>query len=465
MPNHRDPQQLLNRPSSTELVNELLRYAFDLAASDIHLVPVDHGLEVFVRHDGELDRVGLIRPDLVPTVIGRLKVLADLLVYRTDIPQEGRIPRELSGLDSEVRVSSYPALMGEKIAVRLDAQRERKLDLSKLGFDRDTLLAIEHALQQPEGVVLLTGPSGSGKTTTLYACLKRLTTQTRRRTIVTVEDPVERRIDGVVQTEVNAHVGVTFGTALRSILRQDPDVLLLGEIRDHETAAVALEAGLTGHLVASTVHAGSAAQVFTRLIEMGIEPFAITSVVRGVLSQRLVRRLCTVEARDHANCGACQGSGFHGRTLIAEWLPMTEELRRAILARGDSEELAAAAALSGYEPLRSQADRLISNGITTQQEVLRVLGQDQVQSDLPLGDECGGSDPLPSHAGGDVPGVGAAAEGAPPVIPRPQPGSAAQRLDDNGAGSGVGDGVGGSVRETAGAPAEAVSSADPSGDH
>lgn len=455
-----DPRDLLFKESAIELVNGLLRRAYEISASDLHLIPTDDGLEVLFRCDGELSRLGVIPGKSAATVIGRFKVLADLLVYRSDIPQEGRIPREQCGIESEVRIATYPALLGEKIAVRLDARRGVALELDGIGLSPENRDALAEALAQPEGVILMTGPSGSGKTTTLYSCLNHLVAQPRRRNIVTVEDPVERRIEGVVQTEVNESAGVTYGAALRSILRQDPEVILIGEIRDRATASTALEAGLTGHLIASTVHAGTAPQVFARLMEMGIEPFAMTSVIRGVLSQRLVRRTCAAEPMNHTECSTCGGTGYQGRVLVSEWVAMSDPLRKAVLSRSDCDGLTRAAALSGYRSLHVEGRSLVERGITTQQEVDRVLGRDLHQ--ITGGDaQCvGGFDPLPPDVGGDVPGECALASSAAPVIPRPQPGAAGRRVGAHGPGLGSREEPDGGVREPAGPAAGAVPCAD-----
>jgi general secretion pathway protein E len=274
------------------------------------------------------------------------------------VPQEGRIPIERSKLGAEVRITTYPTAFGERVSLRLVSHHEPLPGLAELGLQEPMVTALRRTIDQPAGVLLLTGPSGSGKTTTLYACLQHLTRQERQRTIFTVEDPIERHIPGVTQTEVNEASGVTFPLALRSILRQDPEVILVGEIRDRETAAIALEAGLTGHLVVSTVHAGSSPLVFARLLEMGVEPFALTTVVRGVLNQRLARA----------------ANPESGRILLAEWLPMSKPLRSAILARADGEELSSVADESGYETLADCAAAAVEDGLITPREVEHVLG-------------------------------------------------------------------------------------------
>lgn len=347
-------------------VERLLAEAVELGASDLHVDPTSDGATVTVRCDGVLRPIGAVSANLTPRVIGRLKSLAGLLVYRTDLPQEGRIPADRTGTGVEVRVATYPTLDGERAALRLDVAGRADLELEDLGLSMHAFDSLRHAIAQPHGVILLTGPSGSGKTTTLYACLRHLIQQPTARSIVTVEDPVERRIQGVTQTQVNPVAGLDFSRALRSLLRQDPEVLLVGEIRDRETASIALEAGLTGHLVASTVHAGTAVQVFSRLLEMGIEPFVLTTAVRGVLAQRLVRRRRDGPAED--------GDEYEGRRLVAEWLPMSKQLRRAILDRGDGDTLLAAAREAGFRDLREESLALVRAGETTRSEVDRVLG-------------------------------------------------------------------------------------------
>ncbi len=356
------------------VVERLLQSALERGASDLHLDPTEGGVRVRMRRDGALSTVETLPAELSPQLVGRCKALAELLVYRRDVPQEGRIAAARSGIGREVRVATYPTLFGERVALRFDAPDGAPRALTELGLEKEVGKALAHAIEQPDGVVLLTGPSGSGKTTTLYSCMQHLAHHDIERTIVTVEDPVERRLEGVVQTEVDPAAGLGFSKALRSLLRQDPDVLLVGEIRDRETAAIALEAGLTGHLVASTLHAGCASEVFARLLEMGVEPFVLTTTVRGVLAQRLLRRLCDAAPCAGSECPRCHGSGYAGRQLIAEWLPMQPSLRRAVLARSDGSELAAAAADSDFPNLRDAAERLVERGITDYQEVDRVLG-------------------------------------------------------------------------------------------
>jgi general secretion pathway protein E len=347
--------------SAVDVVDDLLRRATTAGASDLHLDPEASGVVVSMRCDGVLTVVDRLPASLGPRVVGRFKALADLLAYRSDLPQEGRIAAERTPLRVEARVATYPTVAGERVAVRLEASGGSVAVLESLGLPEVALRGLSAALDQPEGVVLLTGPSGSGKTSTLYAALARIASRSPRRAVVTVEDPVERRVTGVAQTEVHPAAGLTFARALRSLLRQDPDVILVGEIRDRETASVALEAGLTGHLVASTVHAGTAPLVFARLLDLGVEPFVLTSAVRGVLAQRLLRR-------------SDGEGGYAGRVLVAEWLPVGEEVRRVVLARGDASALAAAAKETGVATLREAAADLVARGLTTEEEVDRVLG-------------------------------------------------------------------------------------------
>jgi type II secretory ATPase GspE/PulE/Tfp pilus assembly ATPase PilB-like protein len=359
--------------SAVDSVQRLLERACEMGASDLHIEPDATSVTVRARRDGVLVPLESLPAELGPRLVGRLKALADLLAYRTDVPQEGRIPADRSGVGAEIRVSTYPTLFGERAALRFDAPDASATTLEALGLPAAALAGLRAAVERPDGVVLLTGPSGSGKTTTLYACLRHVAARVPRRSIVTVEDPVERRVPGVTQTQVAPAAGLDFARALRSLLRQDPEVLLVGEIRDRETAAIALEAGLTGHLVASTIHAGTAPQVFARLLDMGAEPFVATTAVRGVLAQRLLRRRCSACAAS-PGCAECGGTGLRGRVLVAEWLEVTPPVRAAILARADGDAIAAAAKESGFRSLRDEAVALADAGITTSEEVDRVLG-------------------------------------------------------------------------------------------
>ena len=383
---------------AVQIVDMLFEAARKLGASDLHLDPkLDH-VVVRVRVDGVLRHLEPLPCEHGARIVGRIKALAGLLAYRTDTPQEGRIaPRageDGRRLHGEVRVATYPTADGERVALRFASHGRGPGDLDSLELPSGCREGLRCALAEPEGVVLLTGPSGSGKTTTLYACLAELTGDhvASPRSVVTIEDPIENRIPCVTQTEIDPAAGLDFQGALRALLRQDPDVLLVGEIRDRQTARVALEAGLTGHLVLSTVHAGTAALVFARLLDMGVEPFVLTTAVRGVLAQRLLRRVCsTCGASDTERCSDCDGTGYRGRCVAAEWLPMHPNgsrdldaagrevghdaytaLRRAVLARADGEVLVRAAA--HITSLRSSAENLVRSNTTTASEVERVLG-------------------------------------------------------------------------------------------
>ena len=359
------------------LVDKLLHKAREIGASDLHLDPGPQTTCVRARRDGVLTQVQTLPTPALERVVGRLKTLADLLVYRTDVPQEGRITCERSATGDEVRVATFPSLYGERVALRFPAPDVDQLQLADLLLDGPVRDALRVALAETEGVVLLTGPSGSGKTSTLYGCLAELAAHDSGRCLVSVEDPIERHVDGVVQSQVQPAVGMDFARALRSLLRQDPDVIMVGEIRDAQTAKCVCEAGLTGHLVLSTLHAGTAPRVFARLLEMGIEPFVLTSVVRGVLAQRLLRRVCEKcqASEGKASCAACQGTGYAGRILIASWLPMTEEFGQAVMRRADSAELTAVACASGMQTLREAASDAVAAGLTTVAECVRVLGR------------------------------------------------------------------------------------------
>lgn len=370
------PSALNASTSTIEIIDTLLRYASDLGASDLHLDPGEDGVEVRVRCDGALFPVTVLDTGLGATLVGRVKAMSDLPPFRKDVPQEGSILPAISGLAAPVRVATYPTLFGERIAFRLDCDRGCHRSLTALGLDEPVREALVNSLEQPNGVVLVAGPSGCGKTTTLYSCLQHLVSQPLLRTVLTIEDPIERRVRGVTQTQVDPLAGLTFARALRSVLRQDPDVILVGEVRDIETARVVMEAGLTGHLVASTVHAANAVQTLPRLLEMGIEPFVVTSALRGVMSQRLLRRKCP-----EAGCGAgpticvrCNGSGYLGQCLVSEWLPMSVALRDAILAHGDQSLLSDVARRNGFRSMRDEAEKLVGDGVTTHEEVRRMLG-------------------------------------------------------------------------------------------
>ena len=385
--------------AAVEVVDLILAEARSALASDVHLSPTPAGLEMRWRIDGVLRQTGLFPPGLAPNVVARLKVLAELLTYRTDVPQEGRV-RGASG-ESEVRVSTFPTLHGEKAVIRLFAASGRFLRLADLVLPIDIRDGLARALGETSGAILLTGPAGSGKTTTLYACLRELVESTAgRRNLVTLEDPIEVAVAGVTQSQVNPPAGFSLETGLRSLLRQDPEVIAVGEIRDRPTAEVAFQASLTGHLVLSTFHAGSAAGAIGRLADMGIEPYLLRSGLLAVVSQRLVRTLCgdcsrdddgprsrlglaVARARVAVGCEACGGSGYRGRMILAEWLePERAGLGPAILARSDIRHLEAEAVRGGMVDRWHRARMAIEAGQTTAAEVRRVLGFTETPAEL-----------------------------------------------------------------------------------
>jgi type II secretory ATPase GspE/PulE/Tfp pilus assembly ATPase PilB-like protein len=355
----------------TRLVDQVLRDAVRRAASDVHLEPTPSAVEVRYRLDGVLHSVATLDRDLAPNLVARLKVLAELLTYRIDVPQEGSIREAAGGYGVEMRVSTFPTIHGEKAVVRLFDASGRLLDLDELGLSPDLLAALTGLLRERTGAVLLTGPSGSGKTTTIYACLRHLV-RVGGRHIVTIEDPVEQVLEGVSQAQARPGTEFDFARGLRSLVRQDPEVILIGEVRDPETAGIAVEAALTGHLVFSTLHAGSACGVIGRLLDMGVEPYLLTSGLRAILNQRLVRRACATCSA--VGCGECAGTGYRGRLLLAELLTLDAPLRQAVLARSDTVALEVAADRPGRQTLRQAAEKAVADGLTTAQEIERVLG-------------------------------------------------------------------------------------------
>lgn len=382
-----DLQSRLDDPSLVgpdrigRLVDLLLAEAVRRAASDVHVEPTHSAVEVRYRLDGVLHRVAALRRDLAANLVARLKVLAELLTYRLDIPQEGRIVDAVGRYGVDMRVSTFPTVHGEKAVVRLFDASGRTFDLDQLGLPPPLLDACRRLLQERSGAILLTGPSGSGKTTTIYACLRHLVTAGGGgRHLVTIEDPVEQVLEGVSQSQARPGTEFDFARGLRSLLRQDPEVIMVGEVRDPVTAGIAIEAALTGHLVLSTVHAGSACGVISRLLDMGVEPYLLTSALKGVLNQRLVRQLCPHCRRqsdertwEAAGCDRCAGTGYHGRLLLAELLTLDAGLRQAILARCDIATLEAAAG-GDRETIWASAAAAVTAGRTTREEIARVLG-------------------------------------------------------------------------------------------
>ena len=361
-------------------VDLVLTEADRLAVSDIHFQPTEKTLEIRFRIDGVLQPVAKLPREVAANAVARLKVMAELLTYRNDIPQEGSIRAAPGGRATERRVSTFPTVHGENAVVRVFNPAAGLIDLDLLGLPQRILATLEGLLREQSGAVFLTGPSGSGKTTTIYACLRELAGDTVPRHIVTIEDPVERLLEGVSQSQARPGTEFDFARGLRSLLRQDPEVIMVGEVRDRETAAVAIEAALTGHLVFSTLHAGSSCGVMSRLLEMDVEPYLLTGGIKGILNQRLLRQLCDgCKLQDGAawravGCVRCGGTGYRGRFVVAELLTPGPELRAAVLRKADTDTLQDIAIRTGMTTVRDGAKEAIATGRTTAHEVDRVLG-------------------------------------------------------------------------------------------
>ena len=375
---------------ATEVVDHILSAGRDRGASDLHLQPASGGLELKFRIDGVLHSTGTFPPSVTLNIIARLKVLAELLTYRTDVPQEGRI--RVPESDVEMRVSTFPTLHGERAVVRFFAGSGRYERLDDLALPEDVLGPLRRLLGETSGAVLVVGPAGSGKTTTVYACLRELAAREDvKRSLVSLEDPIEVAVPGVAQSQVNSTVGLDLATGLRFLMRQDPEVIMVGEIRDRATAAAAFQASLTGHLMLSTFHAGSAAEAISRLSDMGIEPYLLRSGVLAILCQRLVRRLCKCsrptdepearlglpveEVRLPVGCEACGGTGYRGRFVLVEMLTAEPtELGRAILSRSDTATLQQLAVDGGMTSRWQRAYQAVQSGLTSPAEIRRTLG-------------------------------------------------------------------------------------------
>ncbi len=387
-------------PDMIAAFDELLRGAVSVAASDIHVSPAADALKLTYRVHGSLHEVAELPRELSPQMATRVKVLARLDTYVRGVPQDGRMVRDIDGDSIEARVSTLPTELGERLVLRLVRGGRTVPDLAELGFSQAVASDLSDLLSRPQGLLFVTGSVGSGKTTTLYACLKHIAAaRGRTTTLVTLEDPIELELPFATQTQMHLRAGMTFASVLRSVLRQDPNVLMLGEIRDRETAEIAMQAGLTGHLILTTVHGESAAGPFARLVDLGIEPFILASATLGSLSQRLVRTLCTACRRsappeaihrdrfarhgflvpdgayyEAVGCTACEGQGFVGRAPIAELLVMNAPLRQAINERRPTSELNALAVAHGMVPLLLSGLERARAGDTSLTEVLRVAG-------------------------------------------------------------------------------------------
>ena len=399
-----DIQAITEDAPIVRYVNLLMVQALNERASDIHVEPTATNLRIRLRIDGVLHDVSTAPRSIAAAVTTRLKVMADMNIAEHRIPQDGRISVTIGNKEIDLRMATLPTIHGEKIVMRVLDKSSVVLGFPDLGFDDDLLATYEGIYTKPYGTILVTGPTGSGKSTTLYATLVALNSPERN--IITVEDPVELQLAGVNQVQLNVKAGLTFASALKSILRADPDIVLVGEIRDRETAVIAVEASLTGHLVLATLHTNSAAATPMRLVEMGLQPFMVTSSLTGVLAQRLTRRLCnhckegydvseaeivaagwTVEemkaiqeetdGKPHfyraKGCSACSNTGYRGRKALAELMPMTEEIERLIIEGGSVDDIHRTAVSQGMVTLRQSGLRKAIEGETTLEEVLRVV--------------------------------------------------------------------------------------------
>jgi general secretion pathway protein E len=373
-------------------VNTMITRAVDLRASDIHIEPSDDALRIRLRVDGALRDAETLPQAQKAAVVSRIKVMANLDIAERRLPQDGRMRVAVRGHEIDLRVATSPSLHGEGVVLRILDRSNLALDFDTLGFSPDVTEQLINVLKRPHGIVLVTGPTGSGKTTTLYAALTVLNTAERK--ILTIEDPIEYRLAGVNQMQVKPQIGLTFATALRSFLRQDPDVMMVGEVRDLETAQVAVQASLTGHTILATLHTNSSASTITRLLDMGVEPFLITSTLNAVLAQRLVRRLCQhcripgVEGRvllaalgktpspddvfyKAVGCEACNHTGYRGRVAVTEFLIVDEEIVKLILARAEAREIQRAA--TSMRSMLEDGLKKARAGETTLEEVVRIM--------------------------------------------------------------------------------------------
>lgn len=380
-----------------QLVKSIIEQATRQRASDIHIEPLEDAVRVRYRIDGVLYERGTYAGNLLNAIVTRIKIIGDMDISEKRKPQDGRITMMIDRKEFDIRVSVLPTVYGEKCVMRLAQKRAVNRDKKDLGFTEQELQTFEELLSHPNGIILVTGPTGSGKSTTMYTAVSELNTQDVN--IITVEDPVEANIDGVNQVQVNPKAELTFASALRSILRQDPDIIMIGEIRDEETAAIAVQASITGHLVLSTLHTNDAPGTMTRLLDMGVESYLLADAMRGVIAQRLVRKLCPhckvsrparddelemmnldrhtmVDIFEPKGCVLCNDTGYHGRTGIYEIMPVKAEMREAIARRASTNELRKIAIEQGMRPLNKEAVRLVLEGETSFAEMIRVTSED-----------------------------------------------------------------------------------------
>jgi general secretion pathway protein E len=368
-----DVRDLANQPPVVRFVNLLIREAYDAGASDIHLESARAGLTTRFRIDGVLQSAIAPPASMDRAVISRVKLLAELDIAERRRPQDGRIRVRLHERELDLRVSTVPTAFGESVVLRLLERGTGAIGLETLGLSPALFATMQKLAQKPHGMILVTGPTGSGKTTTLYAALGLRSAADEK--IITLEDPIEYTLDGVAQVPVHAETGVTFASMLRSILRQDPDVVLVGEMRDSETAQLAVQAALTGHVVFSTLHTNDAVGAIPRLLDLGVPPYLIAATLEAVLAQRLVRTICSTCRGIQQGCQSCRGTGYSGRTGIFELLVMTDDIREALVANFSRRRLEELAGQAGLRPLRADGSDKVTAGLTTMDEVLRVTQQ------------------------------------------------------------------------------------------
>lgn len=382
----------VNNSPIVQLVNGMLDQAVRQRASDIHIEALEKKVRVRYRIDGSLYERIKYNIKLLPAIVARLKITGGMDISEKRKPQDGRITTFVDGREYDIRVSILPTVYGEKVVMRITNKNALTKDKSELGFPEHELERFDHILKNPHGIILVTGPTGSGKSTTLYTALSELNTEAVN--IITVEDPVEANVAGINQVQTNAKAGLTFASALRSILRQDPDIIMIGEIRDGETAQIAVQASITGHLVVSTLHTNSAASTVTRLADMGIPPYMIADSTVGIIAQRLVRRLCPkckrarladreelellllegheVTIYEPVGCAACDNNGYRGRIGVYEIMEITPEVKKIIAKGGDAEQIKQAALIDGMHTLRMAATDYVLQGITSISEMIKV---------------------------------------------------------------------------------------------
>ncbi|MGR8979525.1 MAG: type II secretion system ATPase GspE [Gammaproteobacteria bacterium] len=382
-----------------KMVNLIMQKAVETKASDIHIEPFEESLKVRLRIDGVLQDIDAPPVKSTAAVISRIKIMAKLNIAERRLPQDGRIKAQMLGKELDLRVSTVPTMYGESVVIRLLDKENMVFDFATLGFTGRHSEQFLEVLAQPHGIILITGPTGSGKSTTLYAALKMLNTAERK--IITVEDPVEYQLEGVNQIQAKPQIGLTFASALRSIVRQDPDVIMIGEMRDLETAKIAVQSALTGHLVLSTLHTNDAAGGVTRLLDMGLEEYLLSSTVNGILAQRLVRKLCSqckqgqpaspelindLKLRRYmpegdillykpVGCPACGGIGYRGRTAIIEFFRMTDPIRKLIMSHEESGIIQKEAIKEGMRTMYDDGLAKVAEGVTTLEEVMRVTSE------------------------------------------------------------------------------------------